>query len=513
MATLTKSIHDNIVPVAISLAFVAALTVALETLTPLYQPVRAPSLYLLPVLFASIRWGTIPAVTAGFAGALSIAYFIYPPKDSFRLQNSDQVINLTLFVIVLLVTNHLAGTVRRQASVSRKREIEVRDLYAFSRRLAGVQTAAEIYSAIQDHLSAIIGHSVVIFGIEPATEVEMSNDLASVPLEVQRAAIDAAARREPAAARTLVDPESGATWLIRSVLPMSPDFGVIAVDLGAGSHQAVDSVIQQIDMLMDDTAATLERLDVGRALNDAKLRAETNQLRDALIGSVSHELRTPLASILGATAALAQTPMIANEPRLTALATIARDEAERLNNDIQNLLDATRISAEAVRPKLEWTDLADVINAAIERRSRQLSMHELDTEVPCDLPLLHIDPILLQQAIEQILDNAAKYSASGSTITVRAARPNGQVRISIADRGEGLTSDEKARLGQRFFRGGRHIATTPGSGLGVWIAKAFVTALGGTFAAESLGERHGTTVSIKLPIPKEPAQSVNELDE
>jgi two-component system, OmpR family, sensor histidine kinase KdpD len=505
--------QDNVVPVVISLAFVAALTAAVEALSPVYQPVRAPSLYLVPVLFAAIRWGAVPAVTAGFAGALSTAYFIFPPKDSFRIETTDQAISLFLFVVVALVTSYLAGTVRKQASVSRKREIEVRDLYAFSRRLAGVQTVADIHAAIQDHLSAIIGHHVVIFGVGPTTEVEMSPSSAAVPGEVRRAAIDAVARRETAVARTIEEPESGATWLIRSVLSMSPEFGIIAVNLGGGSHENPDAVMRHIDMLMADAAATFERLDIGRALNEAKLRAETNQLRDALIGSVSHELRTPLASILGAAVALVRTPMIAQEPRLTALATIARDEAERLDNDIQNLLDATRISAEAVRPKPEWTELTDVINAAIERKSRQLSTHRLEVNVPSDLPLLNVDPILLQQAIEQTLDNAAKYSGPGSSVMVKAARRDNQVHISITDHGQGLTDDEMARLGQRFFRGPRHVATIPGSGLGLWIAKAFVTAIGGTLAAESAGERQGTTISVRLPIPQEPPPDLEELDD
>jgi two-component system, OmpR family, sensor histidine kinase KdpD len=511
MATLSRSIHEHIGPVVISLAFVAALTAGLEALAPVYQPVRAPNLYLLPVLFAAIRWGAIPAVTAGLAGALSTAYFIYPPKDSFRIETSDQAISLFLFVVVALATSYLAGTVRQQASAARKRETEVRDLYAFSRRLAGVQTAADIHAAIEDHLSAVIGHRVAIFGIGPTTEVEMSPGSAAVPVQVQRAASDAVARRENAVARTLVDPESGATWLIRSVVPMSPEFGVIAVNLGAGSHEATDAVMRHIDMLMADAAATFERLGIGRALNEAKLRAETNQLRDALIGSVSHELRTPLASILGAAVALVRTPMIAREPRLTALATIARDEAERLDNDIQNLLDATRVSAEAVRPKLEWTDLTDVINAAVERKARQLSTHRLELNIPSELPLLNVDPILLQQAIEQFLDNAAKYSAPGTTITVTATRQDNQLHLAIADQGQGLTSDEKARLGQRFFRGHRHVATTPGSGLGLWIAKAFVIAIGGTLAAESAGEGQGTTLSVRLLIPQEPARDAKEL--
>ena len=196
------------------------------------------------------------------------------------------------------------------------------------------------------------------------------------------------------------------------------------------------------------------------------------------------------------------------------MAAVARDEAERLNNDIQNLLDATRISAEAIRPHLEWTEPADVVNAAIERKSRRLSAHALEVQLADEMPLVHVDPILLQQAIGQILDNAAKYSAPGSIISLTAQRQDGQVTIAVADRGEGLTSDEKVRLGERFFRGSRHLSTIPGSGLGLWIAQAFVSAIGGTVAAVSSGEGRGTTVTIGLPIAQQPSDDqMKDLDE
>ena len=127
---------------------------------------------------------------------------------------------------------------------------------------------------------------------------------------------------------------------------------------------------------------------------------------------------------------------------------------------------------------------------------------------------MHIDPILLQQAIGQILDNAVKYSASGATIRLTVQKHDDHVTISIADWGEGLTEDEKARLGERFFRGSRHTPTISGSGLGLWIAQAFVGAIGGTIAAVSSGRGQGTTVTITLPIPEQPApDQVKELDE
>jgi len=215
--------------------------------------------------------------------------------------------------------------------------------------------------------------------------------------------------------------------------------------------------------------------------------------------SVSHELRTPLASILGAATVLSKSAVIAKDERLTSLAGVVRDEADRLNNDIQNLLDATRISRAQIRPRQEWIEPQDIVNSALERRRRRLSAHALSLDVDSNLPFIYVDPVLVEQAFGQIVDNAAKYSPPGSPITVAAKRNGRDVVLSVHDEGVGLTAQENAQLGERFFRGARHAATTSGSGLGLWIAKAFVTANGGKIEAASAGADQGTTVSIHLP--------------
>jgi two-component system, OmpR family, sensor histidine kinase KdpD len=191
---------------------------------------------------------------------------------------------------------------------------------------------------------------------------------------------------------------------------------------------------------------------------------------------------------------------VAGEPRLAALANVVRDESERLNNEIQNLLDATRITGEALQPKLEWVEVADVVNTAVERR-RRFGAHVVDVDLPAEMPLIHVDGVLIEKALGQLLANAAKYSPPGSPISVRGWRDGGTFALAVGDRGAGLTADDSAHLGERFFRGRRHIQTTPGSGLGFWIANAFVAANGGTIEATSLGENKGTTVTIRLPVP------------
>jgi two-component system sensor histidine kinase KdpD len=270
---------------------------------------------------------------------------------------------------------------------------------------------------------------------------------------------------------------------------------------------------QRVDDVLSDAAATLERLDVARALNDAKVRSETELLREALIGSVSHELRTPLASILGAATVLNQSSVIAKDDMLRSLAGVVHDEAERLNNDIQNLLDATRISREQVKPRPEWIEPADIVNSALERRRRRLAAHTISIDMDSNLPFIYVDPVLVEQAFVQVIDNAAKYSPNGSTITVQARRNGRNVILSVNDTGAGLTAEEREKLGERFFRGPRHTGTISGSGLGLWIAKAFVGVNGGKIQAVSSGADQGTTVSINLPLPRDAPQPEAGLDD
>ena len=407
-------------------------------------------------------------------------------------------------MVVAVFVSHLANQAKRHTTIARKREREMSDLYAFSRRLAAAPSAAEIFIAIQNHLANLVQRKVVLLGAADAGDADGVPD--RVRAEAERIARDEGVERT-------IDDGNGNIWLIRRVSPKTPDFGSVAVDLGNVSGPALAEMRQRIDDALADAAATLERLDVARALNDAKMRSETELLREALIGSVSHELRTPLASILGAATILSNAPALNGDERLHALTVLVRDEAERLNNDIQNLLDATRISSQQVRPKLQWVEPVDIVNAAVEHRRRRLAGHPVTLELDSNLPIVRADPAQVEQALVQILDNAAKYSSDGAPIRV-AAHPNGQtVVLSVHDCGAGLSGDEKRQVGGRFFRGPRHAATTSGSGLGLWIANAFISANGGRVEVESDGVDRGSTVSIHLPLPAEAAPSEATIDE
>ena len=478
----------------IALGMVAVTTVVVYALTQSLEVRRGSVLYLLPVLLAGWHLGLIPALVAAVAGVLWSGYFFFSPYYSFYLSRPNEILNLLLFMVVAVVTSHLANSMKQQTELAKKREKEVGNLYAFSRRLAAASSAADIYRAIEEHLASLVQRKVVLFGA--AADGQVKPEQAAFSQRLHGAIADVQAGRTLA---TTVDDGAGDIWLIRRVSQKNADFGVIAIDLGSVPPDAIEEVRERVDDVLSDAAATLERLDVARALNEAKMRSETELLREALIGSVSHELRTPLASILGAATVLSKSDAIAKDERLTSLAGVVRDEADRLNNEIQNLLDATRISREQIRPRQEWIEPQDIVNAALERRRRRLSAHHVSLDMETNLPFIYVDPVLVEQAFGQVVDNAAKYSPPGSPITVAAKRNGHDLVLSVRDRGLGLTAQENAQIGERFFRGARHAAATSGSGLGLWIAKAFVSANGGKLEAASAGAGLGTTVSIHLP--------------
>jgi two-component system, OmpR family, sensor histidine kinase KdpD len=496
-----ERIRKELRGILLSLAMVAAVTLAVYSAVAEIGLEHGSVLYLVPVLIAATRWGVVAAIAAAFGGVLAPAFFFYPPLYSFRVRDPQEVLNLVLFVVVAIVVSQLASRLRRQLELARQREIDMRDLYAFSRRLAVAFDVSDIHAAIEDHLANVMQRKVVLFaGAREAAASGGRHAGLTVPPQVLAEVIEAASGRRDLATGATVAADSGETWLVRAVSPKNLEFGVIAINFGRESQERSDNLRSRVEAVLADATATLERLGIAHAISEARMRSQTDQLREALIGSVSHELRTPLASILGAATVLSEAPAIAGEKKLRALAHDVRDEAERLNNDIQNLLDATRISSNGITPRVEWADPEDIINSAVERCRARLADRRVVLDLPTNLPLVRVDSVLVQQALVQVFDNAVKYSAPQSRITVSARAPDGQLIISIADQGAGITAAEQSQIWQRFARGERHAATTSGSGLGLWIANAFVAANGGTIKAASAGPGEGSTVAIELPV-------------
>jgi len=482
-----------------ALVLVTAITVTIEVLKRFVELPPIIITYLIPVLIVAIRWGFVPSLVATVTGAACAAFFFYRPGYTLYVEDPARRLGILIFAVVAVVAAYLAVRMRRESENVRRREKEIGDLYAFSRRLAAGHSTADIFDAIQQHLSAVVGRKVALFEPRgPAGRPEPIGE-SDVPQGVRAAVAAVIAGRAEAAGMTVGD-DHGDLWLVHPVSSKTPDLGVVAIDLGSQTPESEKEIRARIEAMLADATSTIEQIGLAHAITEVRMRAESERFRDALIGSVSHELRTPLASILGAATVLCDAPAVAGEPRLAALASVVREESERLNNEIQNLLDATRITGEALQPKLEWAEVADVVNTALERRRGRFAAHAIAVELPPELPLVQVDAVLIEKALGQILANSAKYSPPGTTIRIRGCMEGGELALAVSDEGAGLSTEDNAHLGERFFRGRRHIQSTPGSGLGFWIANAFVAANGGTIEATSRGENKGTTVTIRLPV-------------
>jgi len=489
------------VPILQALALAGIITICLAGITSLTQLSHVSTAYLVAVLIAATRWGAVPAVAAALGGMVASAFFFYPPLYDLRVSDPQHLMDLALFVSVAMVTGHLADSARAHMRAAQRREEEVRSLYAFSRRLAVASTVEEILASARDHLSAVLGHPVLLLQARSADGGPSAGAVDTLPHAVRAsiARIEAGVLQERA---FCVDDATRSTWLVGPVSLPNPGLGIVAVNLGPFLGDDLRRLRPKLDAALADAGATLERLDVARALGEARARSIRETFREALIGSVSHELRTPLAAILGAASVLARAPAVAEDDRLAQLAEIVRGEADRLDSDIQKLLDASRISSDGLRPQSVWTDPADLVDAALEPRGRRPEDRRIEVNLPEELPLVYVDPMLVTQALRQIVDNAAKYSPAGSTIRIGAREAGEHVVVDVRDEGMGVTDEEKERLFERFYRSPRHSAAQPGSGLGLWIAQAFVRAIGGQLTIDSGGRDRGTTVTVRLPAPR-----------
>ncbi len=504
----------NVVPVLSSLGFVSLATACLFPVNYFVPLNLVPLFYLLPVVLAATRWGTLPAVTAAVAGAVAADFFFYPPLFSLWIDDPQHVIDLIIVLVVAVVTSDLASRLKTEADNLRLREAEIRDLYAFSQRLATCFTSSELVFAIQDYLSNTLGYHAALIASSPQGYDDEFSKHGEIPEQIRQRIFELIETNVEPKTCVILDASKLGAWLIRVVSPEALGYRAIAVDLGDSAREEIEGVAYRVDAMLEQASKTLARLKVAEAIEQARVKYQADMLRDALVGNVSHELRTPLASIIGSASVLAQIPAILNDARSHALVEAIHNQAGQLDADIHNLLDATRITANGVRPRLEWTDPVDIVHAAVNQKGRRLAHHSVHLDLAPDLPLLKVDSALVEQALEQVLDNAAKYSPAGSPVTVTARFEQGQVVLSVTDKGAGLTSDEKMQFGRRSFRGQRHAVGSSGSGLGLWVASTLVAANGGTVNATSQGLDLGTTVTLRLPAAaSDVPEAANAFDE
>ncbi|WP_201025812.1 ATP-binding protein, partial [Methylobacterium sp. GXS13] len=297
------------------------------------------------------------------------------------------------------------------------------------------------------------------------------------------------------------DPLPGAKRLFLPMRTGRGTIGVIGLDADGAGPILTPEGRRLLDALADMGALAIERVRLVEDLDRAERAAETDRLRQALLTSISHDLRTPLASVLGAASTLRDHDAdLPPEAKADLLATIIA-ESERLNRFIANLLDMTRLEAGAVAPNLAPQDVAEIVDTALRRAEAVLADHRVAVDLAPDLPVLRLDPVLFEQVLFNLLDNAAKYAPAGSTVTIRGRREGNRVRLDLLDEGDGLPEADVARVFDKFYRVRKSDRVRAGTGLGLAIARGFVEAMGGTVTAANRSDRSGAVFTVTLPVP------------
>jgi len=252
---------------------------------------------------------------------------------------------------------------------------------------------------------------------------------------------------------------------------------------------------------MDQAALAIERVRLVEDLDQAKRTADTDRLRTALLTSISHDLRTPLAAVLGAAGTLGSLSEVLDQQAKTDLIATVISEAERLNRFIANLLDMTKLESGAVVPNTALHDIGELVGSALERASKILAQHRIEVELAKDMPMVEIDPVLFEQVLFNLLDNAAKYAPAGTTVRIQSWRDRETVALQVLDEGEGIPAADLEHIFDKFYRVQKADHVRAGTGLGLPISRGFIEAMHGTVTAANRTDRNGAVFTITLPIP------------
>jgi two-component system sensor histidine kinase KdpD len=459
-------------------------------------------IFLASVLVSGLAWGLRPALVAAVAAILTYNFFFLEPRFSFVIGHPADVFTFAIFIAVAGVTGWLTGRVRDQAKLSSSRAAAVTALLAASRRLSAASTQGETAQALAEQASAAAGGRAVVLMPHDGELLQVAGAPATLLLTAgaMAAARWAWDKGEAAGAGTGTLPQVG--WTFRPLMGLRGRAGVAGVETSERDGADEERLVAA---LLDQGAVALERAELAAATVENEALRRSDKLRAALLNSISHDLRTPLSTVMGsATTLIDYGKTLKPEVRSDLLISI-REEAERLNRYVGDLLDMTRLEGGALKTRTEWTDVRDVLGAAIQRVERRLEQRTLTRDFPPELTTVQTDPGLLEQAIVNILENAIAYSPNPSLIEIAAYEDRGNVVISIEDEGPGIPQSDIERVFEKFrrleephdrARGDRN----KGAGLGLSIAKGFIEAMNGRIAAASpLAHGRGTRILISLP--------------
>lgn len=457
------------------------------------------AIYLVGVLVVGMRLGTLGAMLASVTSFLAYNYFFTPPYYSLQVAAWESLAGLAVFVISALFVGSLAGRLKRQVEFMRATQTRTETLYDFARKIASATTTDDVFWAAAAHIAHTLECESLILMPDGTGALQQVQGFPSIVDDLD-AASQAAARWAYERAKVAgggTDTLPTAPWKFLPLATQGAPMGVIGVRFSEAAHRLDPDTRRLLTAVEDQVAVAVERIKSEDDLERARLLSETEKLRAALLNSVSHDLRTPLVTVIGALSAVEAGGLPPAQER--DLARQALDEARRLDRFVGNLLGMTRLDHGALVPRRQAIEVGELIGRARSDLARALARFSLVARVDPACPPVLVDPVLIGQALANLLENASKYAPEGSTITIDATPLPEGVAVTVSDEGPGIPEAERGRIFDLFHRVVQGDGQPAGTGLGLAIVKGMVEANRGSVAA--IDPLHGRGAALRMILP------------
>jgi two-component system sensor histidine kinase KdpD len=488
----------------------AVLAVALATAIawlarPLINDANVVMVYLMAIALVALRFGQGPSVLASVASVVAYNLFFVEPLFTLNVADGQYLITFAALMTVGLLIGWLMSSVRMQARVAGHRERRTALLYAMARELAATRGAENIARVAVRHVGEGFEAQVVVLlpdaqrRIRYPTGTTEPASLRSADLSIAQWVFD---HGRPAGMGTDTLPGAPARYLpLAGSEAEIGQLGVLAVLPANPRRILLPEQAHLLETFAAQIALALERVALAERAQSAAVNAESESVRSNLLAAISHDMRTPLAVISGAASTIAENAALAPEQR-TALAHSIVDEASQMTQLVANVLDMTRLESGRVVLHEEWISLDEVAASALRRVQPRLAGHHVKIDIDRHVPLARADPVLIEQLLVNLLDNAAKHTPPGTNVSVAARRGYEEIELTVADDGPGFPPGiDPETLFEKFERG-RPEGAQGGVGLGLAICRAIARAHGGEIRAERI-PAGGTLFTVTLPLGAE----------
>jgi two-component system sensor histidine kinase KdpD len=487
---------------AVAVVITGAATALAWFLFGRFSPTNLVMVYLLGVLVIAYRFGRGPAIVASLLSVALFDFLFVEPYYSFAVSDTQYVLTFVVMLLVGLVISGLTASVRLQARVAQHRQARTEALYRMTRELSRANEPDEVMIIAVQHLSKVFEAQAVILRPEPGGTITypkaqgVYGSYHGADLGVARWVF---ANRVPAGLGTHT--LAGAEALYLPLLAAHKLVGVLAVLPSRPDRLLIPEQRHLLETFAGQIAVAIERVQLAVDAAALARKAETESMRNSLLNAISHDLRSPLAVLVGASSSLVTDERLSDAAKRDLAETI-HEESKRMSTLVGNLLDMARLESGAVELARQWTPLEEIVGSVLSRLETMLAAHPVSVTLPPDLPLLNVDPVLIEQVFANLLENAVKYTPRGTRIEISAQRLSGRISVEVADSGPGIPPGEEGKLFDKFYRL-KHEAAQSGVGLGLAICKAIIAAHGGSITAANRASG-GAIFRFELPAGEPP---------